>query len=371
MERTNTGWRRLTPAQLEHVEALHDADKKALFDAGHLAVKALSLRPGARFILEQLVGVYGGMPIEGRLLVWPSNELLQDRTGLSERAIRYGLRTLIELGVITAKDSANGKRYARRSASGQITSAFGLDLTPLLTRVDEFRAMVDAMKERRRERIRLLDEITICRRATQEALQALSEWFPAVNIDALEKRFTELVGALPRRDSQTPVDPALTAWRALRSDAEALYMSACGGKNSRHKEHNNESPDQSCNNGQENVKAKPAAKIEFSLGDLLEACPDAARYWTPVRSIHDLVTAASTLRGMLGAHLSAWEEACVAIGPAAAAAAVFIVLQIVEKDREGRIRNKGGYLRAYIRKVEAGEIDLSYEVQAMRRRRKH
>ena len=56
--------------------------------------KALRLRPALRAILSALCAVWGEQGWE-RLVVWPSNEHLCGMTGLSERALRYGLRDLV------------------------------------------------------------------------------------------------------------------------------------------------------------------------------------------------------------------------------------------------------------------------------------
>ncbi|WP_156419516.1 hypothetical protein [Aureimonas sp. AU12] len=52
--------------------------------------------------------------------------------------------------------------------------------------------------------------------------------------------------------------------------------------------------------------------------------------------------------------------------------AVFLVVQAAEDDQRsgaGRIRNPGGYLRAYIRMIAEGRIKLPLEVERLRKRR--
>ena len=77
---------------------------------------------------------------------------------------------------------------------------------------------------------------------------------------------------------------------------------------------------------------------------------------------------------MLGASEAVWVEAEMTLGPLQAAVAVIYVLQLYEDDMhrrggESRIRNPGGYLRAFVRMVAAGRIDLTADLLAMRRRR--
>ena len=50
----------------------------------------------------------------GRPIVWPSSSLQQDALGLSETRVKALNRELIEAGLVTMRDSPNGKRYGRR-----------------------------------------------------------------------------------------------------------------------------------------------------------------------------------------------------------------------------------------------------------------
>ncbi len=132
MEMVQTGGRPLTRAALAGKRrALDDGrtvTRKELSASAREAAKALGLRPSLRLVLSELVATWGEQEWS-RLIVWPSNEYLVSRTGLSERAVRYALRDLVGLEIIAPKDSANGKRYAIRSRDGTILDAFGFDLT--------------------------------------------------------------------------------------------------------------------------------------------------------------------------------------------------------------------------------------------------
>ena len=66
-----------------------------------------------------------------RPIVWPSARLQQDELGLGATQGKALNRQLIENGLITMKDSPNGKRYGTRNAEGRIVEAYGFDLTPL------------------------------------------------------------------------------------------------------------------------------------------------------------------------------------------------------------------------------------------------
>jgi len=363
MQTVSTGWRR--PARfVQPPTPTAEVSSTDLFAVARLAVKSLNLRPGARFVLEQLVGCWGGELLGGRYLVWPSNEFLMDRTGLSERGVRYAIRSLLELGVIVSKESANGKRFAIRSANGQIRDAYGLDLSPLLSRREEFTERCEEIKVAREYRRRQFDEITVCRRSVQELLRALKDWFDKPTGD-LQREFERLAAITPRRDSLASPEAALAAWRALHEVTKEQYDAACGGNNSRIIEDNNDTPDQSCNKAYEKNVAGP------NLVELAAACPDAMSFMPKVADERDLIRAVSTLRGAFGTHESAWNEAMEMLGAAQAAKAFVVVLQRATEDNGEKIKNVGGYFRAYARMIEQGRVDLGLEVRGMRRRRAH
>ncbi|OWZ90476.1 hypothetical protein B9J07_28230 [Sinorhizobium sp. LM21] len=364
----SSGWRALKPTLPAWVEP-EIADKKDLFEASHIAARVLRLPSSARFVLDQLVGCYRGELVEGRILVWPSNEFLCERTGIPERSVRYALSRLIEEGVIVSKDSPNGKRFAQRSTQGQIIRAYGFDLSPLLGRLDEFRDRLAAIKEVERERSLAFDELTINRRAAQEALRTLAEVYPEEDIAELTARALELARVTPRRSGAGSADSALDAWKAIKQEAEARYYAASAGNSCRHKDTNKYAPDQSCNNASENVRAeapKPVANVE----DLVRACPDAMEFIGEVRSDRDLIMAVSRQRGMYGVSPSAWEEAGREIGLLGAAATLVYVVQLQARPPKGAqpIKNAGGYFRALVRLIKNGEVDLANEIHRLLRR---
>jgi replication initiation protein RepC len=70
----------------------------------------------------------------GRPIVWPSASPQQEAFGLSESRVKILNRGLIEAGLVTMKDSPNGKRYGKCDARGNIVEAYGFDLSPPVTR---------------------------------------------------------------------------------------------------------------------------------------------------------------------------------------------------------------------------------------------
>jgi replication initiation protein RepC len=375
--RPSSGGRRLTAAALEGqacaIERERQVTRKELAAAARDAMKGLLMRPALRLVLAELVGCWGEKMLGDRILVHPSNEYLVRRTGLGERSVRYGIRGLVELGVMTPKDSANGKRFAIKNRAGMLIDIFGFDLTPLYARRAEFIGLISAQDAENERRARLFDEITIHRRAIEEALGALPDE------SKLLSQLDDLRDRTPRRSLTTheaTLHPIVNSWRALRGAAEeAFYSAASGGKSRRHIE---SKPSESKNSYleqeafQEGDRGENHAPIAGTadVALVLEACPSLSEYVELPKSEVDLVATARYLRGSLGASQSVWDEAVEKLGPINAAAAVCLVLQLHADDRGSRIRNPGGYLRAMVRMFAEGKSNVRYELMALIRRKK-
>ncbi len=95
----------------------------------------------------------GALPCD--LIVFPSNKALSARAhGMSDRTLLRHLTDLVATGLIIRRDSPNGKRYARKDASGQdrFSHAYGFDLTPLVARVAEFESLAEELRALARQR---------------------------------------------------------------------------------------------------------------------------------------------------------------------------------------------------------------------------
>src|SRR6204780_2346203 len=99
----------------------------------------------------------------GRPIVWPSASLQQEALGLSASRVKMINRELIEAGLITMKDSPNGKRYGKRDPRGNIVEAYGFDLSPIAARHAEFVRLAAEAKAERMAMGRLRRRATITR----------------------------------------------------------------------------------------------------------------------------------------------------------------------------------------------------------------
>src|ERR1700722_19667912 len=154
-----TGFRRLTPGLLkvdrvaESFSGMPDGVTVhgQLLAAFKAAAPRLGLSPRLvhavdwlfRFTQPQDWGGGGG-PI-----VWPSASMQQDALGLSATRVKAINRALIEAGLITMKDSPNGKRYGRRDPRGTIVEAYGFDLSPIAARHAAVVRLAEGAREER------------------------------------------------------------------------------------------------------------------------------------------------------------------------------------------------------------------------------
>lgn len=143
-------------------------------------------------------------------------------------------RHLIELGLITMRDSPNGKRYGRRDKAGRIIEAYGFDLSPLAVRQAEFRASAEkgrarfeAMRHwRRRATIAWKGIEQIAETAAELGLPAETWRQPAMEARQMARRLARIerleelalgVATLERRqgEARERLEAALAAVRQL------------------------------------------------------------------------------------------------------------------------------------------------------------
>ena len=112
----------------------------------------------------------------GRPIVWPSASMQREALGLSPSHVKAINRALIEAGLITMKDSPNGKRYGVRDRAGRITEAYGFDLSPIAARHAEFVRLAEAARAERAEMGRLRRRATIARNGITQILETAAEY---------------------------------------------------------------------------------------------------------------------------------------------------------------------------------------------------
>jgi replication initiation protein RepC len=418
-----TGFRRLTPSLLSADRAAGSFDglpdgvtaPGQLLAAFKAAAPRLGLSPRLvhavdwlfRFTQPQDWG-RGGRPI-----VWPSASLQQETLGLSPTRVKALNRALIETGLITMKDSPNGKRYGVRDRAGRITEAYGFDLSPIAARHVEFVRLAEEAQVERVEMGRLRRRATIARKGITQILETVGEYGAQGEDWASLARETRILANALKR-VERPAEMALGVeslerrQRVARASlenllaarmvepAEAVDSDPSGSENGPHQYTYN--PDlnpqtdtvianETCNaavgGGQANQAAlephanlqetKPAtpARIEgmvlrLSTDELVRLAPRLRPYLTtPAPTWPTILDAADWLRGELGVSKSLWGEACLAMGREEAAIAVAIVSA---KPASHFRSSPGGYFHGMVAKAKAGELNLARTIWGLRTR---
>jgi replication initiation protein RepC len=356
--------------------------KWKIFQAICRARPGLGVTERALSVLNALLTFHPETVLTGEddLVVFPSNQLLSLRAhGMPASTLRRHLAVLVDAGLIVRRDSPNGKRYARKGASGEIELAFGFDLSPLVVRSEEFESLAAAVEAEARAIKLARERITLCRRDIAKMIATgIEEGVPTrrggqgpADWAEVHAGFRSIVAGIPRTATRVQLEAAAEELSQLADDVLNLLeshvktqnMSANESRSERHIQNSNPDPLIDLEPGLRGSRAARAvldaetprvAETAYPLGLVMKACPDIADYAKGgIASWRDLLATAAVVRSMLGISPSAWEEAQAVMGEMQAAVVVACILQ-----RGAAIRSAGGYLRGLTEKARAGEFSL-------------
>ena len=407
-----TGFRRLTPGLLkadrtaESFAGLPDGVTVhgQLLAAFKAAAPRLGLSPRLvhaidwlfRFTMPQDWG-RGGRPI-----VWPSASLQQEALGLSPTRTKAINRAMIETGLITMKDSPNGKRYGKRDAKGQIVEAYGFDLSPIATRHAEFTRLAAEAKAEREEMRRLRRRATIARKSIIQILETVAEYgFQGDGWLTLRRETRDIAQAL--RKVERPEEMALGVASLERRQvsarerlefllaevaakaSESVNPDPLGAENGPHqytykpnlnpeqdtviaREESSSAQGEAVEPQSTPVRPEPPEKsrvLKLAPDELVKLAPRLKSYLRgPDPTWPEVVDAAAFLRSDLDVSKSLWGEACLAMGREKAAIAIAIVST---KDPAHFRTTPGGYFHGMVTKAKAGHLNLDRTLWGMRR----
>lgn len=348
------------------------------------AREALGLQSSSLAVLDALLSFYPENELrqEAQLVVFPSNaQLILRAHGMAGATLRRHLALLVESGLIVRKDSANGKRFARKNNAGEIENAFGFDLSPMLARSEELALIAQKVVAARSAFRKAKENLTICRRDVRKLISAAMEEGSEGDWAAIEAIYVELVARIPRSPSMEDVAGVLDEMELLREEvinrldnhANSQVYSTNAAQFEQHIQNSNpESYNELEPSSRKEQGAKPGLpakpKVElmkaFPLGVVLKACQQMVDYGPggAVGSWRDLMSAAVVVRSMLGISPTAYQDACEIMGPENAAVAVGCILE-----RANLINTPGGYLRDLTRRAERGEFSLGPVIMALLR----
>lgn len=402
--RPPSGFRRLTPGLLkvdraaEEFAGLPEGVKTPgqLLAALKAAAPRLGIAPRLVHAVDWLFRFTQPQDWEGggRPIVWPSAAMQQEALSLSPTQVKETNRALIEFGLVTMKDSPNGKRYGRRDPTGRIVEAYGFDLSPIAMRHDEF---VRSSEEARAERAamgKLRRRATIARKAIAQILETAEEYgfegeewqTLAGETEALKCALRDVAHLDEMETGVKSLERRQTAARERLEILLGLMNSGPMGPENRPQQHNYKlslDPNQDTvvipNNGSEAegiaVSQFPAPKPQqrpekdivhgIRPDELVRLTPKLKPYLSqPNPTWLDIVEAADWLRHDLGVSKPLWGEACLTMGRELAAVALAIVsAKAVEHFRT----TPGGYFYGLLAKAKTGQLHLDRTIWAMRR----
>lgn len=366
---------------LTEIKPGKSADKWKIFRDISEARELLGLQDRSLAVLDALLSFYPDKELrqDAQLVVFPSNAQLTVRAhGIAGATLRRHLAALVEAGLIVRKDSANGKRFARKDRAGDIEAAFGFDISPLLLRSEELAGLAQQVAANRAAFRRAKERLTICRRDVRKLITAAVEEGAPGNWHTIEGAYIDLVARIPRSPTLSDMTSILAEMSLLQQEVLNLLemqrkdhiLSTCDAQNERHIQNSNtESHNESEPRLGKRSEEKPNEPIRsqnrnipaFSLGFVLRACPEIGLYGPGggVNSWRDLMAAAVVVRSMLRVDPSAYEDACEAMGPENAAVAMACILE-----RAGHINSAGGYLRGLTSRARRGEFSLGPALMA-------
>ena len=388
-----TGFRRLTPGLLR-------ADRAAAAFAGLpagvslpgqllAAFKAAAPRLGLSVRLVHAIDwlFRFSMPQDweegGRPIVWPSAETQREALGLSLTQVKAINRMLIEAGLLTMRDSPNGKRYGRRDRQQRIVEAYGFDLSPLAARHTEFLHLAMEGQAERQLLGRLRRRVTIARKGIAQLLETAREYgFHGEEWPQLASETRHLMRILKSVVCPEDMKAGVVSLERRQAAAREHLETLLGVVDSAPKEPENQPHTIATNNlinlpdtvnipqksGQAlerpplplpTLKVAPTsivvAKFNLAPAELAYLAPRLRYYLRrPDPTWSDIITAADYLRDELTISQLLWGKACLLLGREAAAVAV----AIVSTKEPGSIRSPGGYFYGMMAKARAHELNL-------------
>lgn len=373
-----TAWSRRILRDLEaRAPQAGDVERNRLYSVLEGAKVALRLGTPALETLKHLISFTRPNDWKGDRdpIAWPSNYTLAELAGVTEGAIKARLRQLRALGLVAAHDSAHGRRTGRRDASGAITSAYGLDLSPLRIRFAELQALAEAHSAQSR----LFKEgrlaIARARRLVGQVLaQAAEMGLTGPHWTALQEQVDRIVEQAARgrlsRDSgmyQSALDLIVDLERTLNDIVDRFMFpsdSPSGSKSSPFIHIQTKPPLNSVSaepNDGRGLTALPKPPSERVLkncpADLIVMFPATAMYVTARHpSWPDLHAAAARLRHDLNIRIGLWLDALNHLGHDAATVLMMIT---AERLARGEIqKNAGAYFTGIMTKAYREELDI-------------
>nr|WP_186827151.1 plasmid replication protein RepC [Shimia ponticola] len=284
-------------------------DKWTILDHLTEAAPALGISHRSLGVLRALISFHPARqlaPIMGSAVVFPSNRTLASRLGgMPESTLRRHISHLVKAGLITRRDSANRKRYCRRSSVQEL--AFGFDLGPLALRAGAIAKLAQEARETQ-QRIAQMRAAVLALR--QELL---------AHMDVASELMIDLTRSLRRK-------LGLNVWTTLYERAKAQLAQNCQLTKT-------EQPTEelSGNDSQNERHIEPNHRYKKNkdwISDVTKTAQDMVGY--PIHSEAEALNTAITLAPMIGLSPQHLQRARSRLGDAVASLAVFTLVACFE-----------------------------------------
>ena len=414
MNSLGAGLRKTSPQSLQATEYAREyrekgarrITRKAALNAGKRAVAAMGLKTAKIALLDLLFASTQSQDWTDEdvvPIIWPSNDNLARKLGISISTLKHHLNGLVSAGLISYSDGPTYQRRGRRDEQKKIIEATGIDLSPLAVRFAELTEMAEAAEYRSRQWKRYSDRRTVLRKeiqslilsAVQEGLEGpwqhaqarldvirearasdleeLTSW-----VEGLEDLRTELEAAYNKALMSLNMHTAVSKFRPLLTTAENPYPES---SNLTQPRANARESIPSFAYGEMALEIKPgdaaeseqakrrpqevlSADLQFiSLPLVQEACPTLETFvpgifdnWSALRETGLELCAA------VGINPQVWREALAILGPDMAISALAVTIQ---KSEVGLVTNPGAYMRRLIQRGREGELHISRSLFGM------
>jgi len=195
------------------------------------AREAYALSDRAITVLEALLSFHPEKELDGSedIIVFPSNAELSLRTrGMSAPTLRRHIATLVKTGLLLRKDSANGKRFARKGPGGEVRDAFGFNLAPAALMAPEVFEHAEAARAHAAEVRKVRAEITLHLRDISKMIEAAFEDGQGAHSPVLWLGFTDelkaLSGRVARNGALSDHKQRCDALVRLRARVESAFL---------------------------------------------------------------------------------------------------------------------------------------------------
>lgn len=325
-------------------------------------------------------------------IVWPRNDKLARKLGLKVRQVQNLLDRAIALRLISHKDSPNGNRGGVRGPDGTIKWAYGIVLSPIGARIDEFKAIaergaredeeIDALRRRlaaaRRRTASLAqaaldgmiegtgadEELALAQSASRQMRQVRDIQLLTGCVEQIEERSRGLEGRLAFAFSEREaLNHPLETNNSASSDEKECTPSTTTNQPQPAKAVTRSGLAERSSGSYDVRSALPQSEVEEDL-EKHGVDPDFIESVVPElcgslalerRGWGEIIHLAERLADQHHIHRHAWHEACRIMGQRGAAASV---IATVRKYQAGEVERPGAYLRGMSGRAAKGELNL-------------